>query len=253
MTMKRLAAAFTNAFLVLAPFLTGCSEENSNSQAPTPTAYRASRDFQDPLTEREISRFLTVVRSLPDGCLPEFEPLDQGTARKGTSASHLADIFRQEYRAMFDAARHGQRWRRQETLVAVFDHHGTTPEDFASLMIRLSCAVAASTLSSDVDLAVVTERADRQVASLIRRIDNLDSVAQSPSRFELRGQLLDSLQQYVAFSEFARLLSEVPKESLAVVSRYHAQIAAYLPRSGSIEGFERTIESSVVPTSFVTP
>jgi hypothetical protein len=230
--------------------LAGCSGEPPALSAPTPVAAHPAKSLADPLTEQEARRFLEILDSLPDGKVPAFEPLAQATALKSMSGAQLVRIYRQEYRAMFDAARHAQRWREDPELMAVLAEHQTTPEDFASLMIRMSCAITAGTLSADVDLPLVQQKAEQQVKDLIAQVDRLQSGSRTPATIDARLQSLDALQEIVAFAEFARLLLEVPHENFAVVQRHRSRLIKYLPQAGSIENFERTIESSVVPTSF---
>ena len=194
--------------------------------------------------------FLDVLETLPGQQAPEFEPLSQATADERSSAASLVEVYRQEFRAMFDASRHGARWRNDETLMATFTQNDVTPEDFAALMIRMSCAIAAGEISPEVDLREVAAGADAQVARLVEDINRLDAAPRTPQAVDERRQALESLQNFVAFSEFTTILREVPEASREVVARHRSQLAGHLPQTGTVEQFERTIESKVVPTSF---
>jgi len=209
-----------------------------------------ARTLREALTEDEVRTFLHVLQSFPDQTAPEFEPLSQVTASERMTADQLVDIYRQEYRAMFDAARHGERWRKSDELMSTFSQHDVMPEDFASLMIRISCAITANTISPDLDLTQTTSKADREIDQLVEKIDRMDQLSSSPANAELRLQALGSLQNLVAFSEFTRVLIEVPDDSRRVVAKYRDRLAGHLPKSGHIDHFERTIESQVVPTNY---
>lgn len=242
---------FVLLLILLCLLAVGCSRQQAaQSDAPTPSAHLPARQLSDPLTEQEVRLFLEVLETLPDQQAPEFEPLSQVTADERFSAARLTEVYRQEYREMFDASRHGARWRNDETLMATFAQHDVTPEDFAALMIRMSCAIAASAISPEVDLQQVSDNADAQVARLVEDINRLDAAPRTTQSVDYRRQALESLQNFVAFSEFTKILREVPAASREVVARHRSQLAGHLPQTGTVEQFERTIESKVVPTSF---
>lgn len=248
--MRPFSARPVLVVILLAGMLTGCNDADLAIEAPTPSVRMPTRSIRDPLTEAEVQTFLSVLHALPDGQAPDFEPLSQATAREEMSASQLADIFRQEYRAMFDASRHGERWRSDKALMQVFAANGTSPEDFAALMIRMSCAITASTLSPEVDLTVAAEKAEAQVSDLIADVDYAGRGSRTPTAIMQRRESLEALQDLVAFSEFARILIDVPAESFAVVARHRSRLAEHLPHADSAERFERTIDSHIVPTGY---
>lgn len=229
----------------------GCSrQESGTAQAPTPTARQPSKTLSDPLTDQEVRTFLAVLETLPGKAAPEFLPLSQVTASDRLTAAQLADLYRQEFRAMFDAARHGGRWRKSDQLMETFADNEVTPEDFAALMIRMSCAVAAGKINSQIDLRQVSANADAQVARLVQDIGRLDRALRTKEVIAARRQALDMLQNYVAYSEFTRILQQVPAASLEVVARHRPQLDGHLPQTGNLEQFEQTIEPQIVPTSF---
>lgn len=239
-----------SALALFCALTVGCAQQESPSDAPTPSVRRPATTLGDPLTDEEIRTFLNVLQSLPNQRAPEFEPLSQVTASERMTASQLVDVYRQEYRAMFDASRHGERWRKSAGLMSTFSQHHVKPEDYAALMIRISCAITANTISQDVDLSETSAKADAHIDQLVNQIKQLDQSARTPTSAELRLQALESLQNLVAFSEFTRVLVDVPDDSCRVVARYRDRLAGHLPKPGHIDRFERTIESQVVPTSF---
>jgi hypothetical protein len=252
MRMTMSAALRLLVFVLLMCLLpSGCSRQQSEtSEAPTPTVHQPSTSFSDPLTEQEIETFLTVLDSLPGKQAPDFEPLSQATASERYSPAQLVEVYRQEYRAMFDAARHGARWRKSDKLMATFARHHVTPEDFASLMIRTSCAVTAGAIGPQVDLRRVSVNADAQVARLVENITRLDAAPRTQDVVEQRREALDALQNFVAFSEFTRLLQDVPAASCEMVARHRARLDGHLPQTGGIEALQRAINSRIVPAGY---
>ena len=230
--------------------LGGCGRDEGAGDSPTPVVHRPSTSLDDPLRDEEVSTFLRVVEDLPGKEVPSFEPLSQVTASDRMSAEQLVDVYRQEYRAMFDASRHGERWRKDRQLMETFGRHRVSPEDFASLMIRMSCAVAANAINSRVNLSETSSRADEQLLQTISRIDRLDTAPPTAQRQQQRQPLLEALQELVALSEFGRILAGVPAESRDVIARHRTDLVRHLPETGSVELFERTEESEILPTSF---
>jgi hypothetical protein len=229
----------------------GCSREQSETtEAPTPSDHRPSTTFRDPLTEQELQTFLTVLETLPGKQAPEFEPLSQSAASNRYSAAQLVEVYRHEYRAMFDASRHGARWRKDDGLMATFTRHDVTPEDFAALMVRMSCAITAAAIDPQTDLHGLSANADDQVARLVETISRLDAAPRTQDVIEHRREALDALQNFVAFSEFTRLLQDVPSASRELVARHRSRLAGHLPQAGSIEALERAINSQIVPAGF---
>ena len=88
-----------------AAFFCGCGVESPQGDAPTPMLRAAKHGLSDPITQRDVETFLTIVGELPGERPPEFDPLSQATVTDHLSAHQLADVYRQEYRAMFDASR----------------------------------------------------------------------------------------------------------------------------------------------------
>lgn len=252
MRMTMTAALRLLVFVMLLCLLAlGCSRQQSETtQAPTPSAHQASSTLSDPLSEQEVRTFLAVLDTLPGNQAPEFEPLSQATVSDRLSAAQLVEFYRQEYRAMFDASRHGARWRKNDELMATFARHNVTPEDFASLMIRMSCAIAAGTISPQVDLNQIGANTDAQVAGLVKDITRMDAGPRTQDVVNGRRQAVELLQNYVAYSEFVRILQEVPPASRELVARHHSRLAGHLPQTGNLDNLEHASDPQVVPTSF---
>ncbi len=245
--------------LVLLPFavLCGCGGPEAVTEPETPVAHRAATSFNTPLNEEEIRTFLEIVGDLPEGRAPEFAPLARAVVDDRLPAETLVTAYRQEYRRMFDPVEQGSRWRRDPELMAALTSRGVEPEEFASLMARLGCAVAAATVSSRLNLSEASAKSDQQLQAIVSRIGQWDNAAASgaASPFDVsqrRQPLVDQLKDLVALSEFSRLLLSIPDESRAVISRYQQELAVHLPQTDSLRLFERTLETDavIVPVNF---
>ena len=120
-------------------------------------------------------------------------------------------------------------------------------------MIRLSCAVAASTVSSQLSLGEASQRAEQQVQEVVRRLSQYDNRSRLNNEREWREQFQQSLQELIALSEFSRVLANVPQRSVDIVRQNKSAIAQHLPKADAGRLFEQTIETNIVPTNFEQP
>lgn len=237
--------------------LSGCGDAAQDTTPSTPVARRPVTTSTLPLTDADIRTFQAIVRDLPDGRIPEFEPLPQSTIDDRLPAATLVNVCREEYRRMFDPVEQGRRWRDNRKLIAVLQSHGMEPEEFAALLMRLGCAVAAGTVDSRFNLTEASQKAEQQLRATIDQIDELDRRATDGSTahigiFQYRQPLVDQMKELVALLEFSRILLSVPEESLAAVARHKEELAVHLPQAGDIRLFERTVdaEAVIVPVEF---
>lgn len=240
--------------------LTGCGGSDDVRESATPVARRASASFEAPLSEQDVRTFLEIVRRLPAGKAPEFEPLASESIDDRLPAQALVSTYRREYRRLYDPVEQGSRWRRNSQLMAVLTAHGMESEAFAALMARLGCALAAGTINSRMNLSEAAEKADRLLDDLITRIDEWDEraaqgIVSSSNVAPRRQPLVDQLKDLVALSEFSRMLLNVPAESCAAVERHRQELAVHLQESKDVGFFERTLdaEAVIVPVRFEKP
>ncbi|MCA9076475.1 MAG: hypothetical protein KDA93_15725 [Planctomycetaceae bacterium] len=246
--------------LALSGLISGCSDSQSQSNEVTPVARSQPASLSTPLTDTEIETFLNVAASMPDGELPKFMPLSKSTIDDRLPPETLINAYRLEYRSMFDATGQAIRWRRDSDFIRLLSALQTDPEEFASLMTRIGCAVASSTVMSQLNLEDASAKATEQLTRLCSQITALDEFAATnqvnPIAVNQRRQpLVDQLKSLVALLEFSRILSAVPEESRTVIDRHREQILAHLPSRGDLEMFERTLDAPavIVPASHEAP
>ena len=244
----------------LSGMIVGCGDSQSQSIEVTPVALSQPASLSTPLTDAEIETFLNVAARMPDGELPEFVPLSKSTIDDRLPPETLINAYRLEYRSMFDATGQATRWRRDSDLTRLLSELSTDPEEFASLMTRIGCAVASSTVMSQFNLEDASAKAGEQLAHLSSQITALDELATTkrvnPIAVTQRRQpLVDQLKSLVALSEFSRILSTIPEESRTVIDRHREEILAHLPNRGDLKMFERTLNAPavIVPASHETP
>ena len=243
--------------LLVLTLLSGCGGSEAVTEPSTPVAHRAATSSDTPLSEEDVRMFLDIVRDLPEGKAPEFAPLARSAVDDRLSAETLVTVYRREYHRMFDPTEQGSRWRRDRELMKTLTLHGVEPEEFAILLTRMGCAVAAGTVSSRFNLTEASAKADQQLQTIISRIDEWDSraasgTASSTRVTQHRQLLVDQLKELVALSEFSRLLLSVPEESRTAIARHQQELAVYLPQTSDVGRFERTLdaEAVIVPTNF---
>ncbi len=258
--VRRPVWRFLSFALSLLVFVCGCGGSEAVTEPETPVAHRSATSFDTPLDEEEIRTFLEIVRALPEGRSPEFAPLPRSAVDDRLPSETLVTAYRQEYRRMFDPVEQGSRWRRDRELMAILTSRGIEPEEFASLMTRLGCAVAAGTVSSRLNLTAASAKSDRQLQAIISRIDKWDNAAASGAATPLdvsqrRQPLVDQLKDLVALSEFSRLLLSIPEESRVMIARHKQELAVHLPQADSLRLFERTLDTDavIVPVNFEQP
>jgi len=251
--------AFPVIFLSLMAASLGCGNSVEPTESLTPVARRETPSIDAPLTDAEVRMFLDIVSQLPGGKPPEFNPSVRSTIDDRLPAETLISEYRSEYRRMFDPLEQGSHWRRDGKLTKTLADHGTDPEEFAALLTRIGCAVAATTVSSRSNLQEASEKADEQLAAITTQLNALDNrtatARVSPIAVNQRRQpLVDQLKSIVALSEFSAILLHVPPESRAVIVEYKHELAVHLPQQGELDLFERTYDSPavIVPVSHET-
>jgi hypothetical protein len=239
--------------------MTGCNRQSSEAPALTPVARLDVPALSAPLTEAELATFLAVVADMPDQSVPEFTPLAQAELDERVPARRLEAAIRREYGRMFDPVEQGSRWRSQPSLMQVFAAHTVSPEQFAAIVTRMSCGIAANTIEESLDVVDLADRAEQELERLVAELEALDSGAPlrpgSGDRTSVRDDLVARLKEMVALTEFGRLLRGVPPESRDLLSQHHEELAALLPMAIRPDQFERTLESRpvVVPVGFEQP
>jgi len=243
--------AWTFCILGLSGFC-GCQQEVSVPETTEVESLRLSphlaiieRPLHEPLTDDEVSCFIELVRSFPGGKLPELSQVPSGSSGDSQSPEELAQAARQSIRDSLSVDTLIQGWSPTTSVRRTIQVEQVEPRAMVSLMLRLSCAVAADAIGSPRDVRAQRVIADEKVDSLIRRIYALQQAGRSVSE-----PLLDSLHENAALAEYLTILSEIPDESQQLVADHREALAVILPTNspGAIP-LEDRAESQITPVS----
>lgn len=256
----RYATAAWAAMTLLAAGCGNSSETPASATKPQRAPAIRVQSVSSALSDREVAAFLKLVPALPGGAAPEFGAATISESSEQLSGVELATRWKREFRSAYQAETQARLWREQRRLIDSLGDAGVEPQALASLLVRLSTAVARDALDPRIDLASERQKADRQVASLCERIDRLPTAGEVPDsrQTELTGTrraLTEELREAVAFREFVLLLEQVPEESLAVIREHRSQLKKHLPAGDAAQAFERRIENgeAVLPVSHEAP
>ncbi len=208
-------AAASTAILLSAmvlPWLAGCGEGGVSGK---PTASAAAVPAIDaPISANELALFLAVVESHPKRQVPEFAQLDAvPPVDDSLSGPDLATEYRQRLRRLFDPRVQGERLANDSVWSKILRERRLDPAEFASLVLRLSCAVTRHQLAARHDLARISKGAEARIEELVADIRKTDATPPAKWTNELtfgRTRSVVQLGQSAALAEFASLLESVP-------------------------------------------
>ncbi|QDT53136.1 hypothetical protein Pan44_11510 [Caulifigura coniformis] len=197
------------------------------------------------LTEHDVRVFLEIVSRLPGQKPPAFQPASELDLSFATGAQSLVDRWQAEFRSSSSPQTQARFWKRDTGVRSALSDCGVAPEEFASLLVRLSAAVVRESVDPNVDLAAFGEQADRTIASLCSEFDGLDRNPRlSPSVRNARADLLSAmLKEAVAYREFLRILESISAESVAAVARHRDVLRPLMPATESTLAFEKKLQS----------
>lgn len=217
---------------VLLTALAGCSQgddslaESDESSSPSPA---------DALTESDLKRFLSIVRSHEGAMIPEFTPLDEDESLDfNAPAEQLLASFRSQFRRLFDAERQGAIWKRDTDWSHALQGRKISPQRFAALVREVSLAVMRVRLEARVDLDQLVTQARREVSRTERIMNQIDGIPANERTREaasLRTRSVVQLGRAVALLEFAELIRQVPPENAKIIRRYSRELKPLLPAS----------------------
>lgn len=185
------------------------------------------------LTADDLDRFLAIVRSNGEALIPEFEPPeDSAELDYSRPAAELANECRRQLGRVFDAERQAGIWSRDERWSQAFTKEKILPQDFAALVLRVSCAVMRVRVDArvDIDRVIANARAEvSEITATMNAIDQIPATEQTPQDDFIRGQSALRLARLVALVEFAEMVRQVPSEDRALIRKYAAQLKPLLP------------------------
>jgi len=216
-------------YLLLILAVSGCGAKSESPQTvqQIPVVQRdpASANLSRPLTPAEIEQFLLIISQLPGGQAPEYLPVEFAGLTSGTTLPAQIEQYRQAIRRAISPARQAAQWQQQPLLRSHLEQTGCSMEEFADLMLRVSSAWSASVVTSQATSPDIQQGIQQQIEQLQLELQRPDAKG-----FEAE-QKLRILEELVAFSEFTRLLQQVPAESLLSISRARRELSQVMPES----------------------
>lgn len=213
----------------------------------SPSLAISEKHLDEPLTEDEVNCFIELVRRFPGGKVPELSQVPGGVPDTRTPVE-LAQAARKSIRESLSVETLMHGWSPTTSVRRLIQAEQIEPRAMVSLMVRLSCAVAADAIGSPRTISAQRSIADEKVDSLIDRIHRLRQAGRSVSE-----PLLDSLRENAAMAEYLAILSEIPVESQQLVADHREALQAILPANskGGIP-LENREESYISPVNFET-
>lgn len=248
------------SFAILAATLlvgSGCGGSDSDkplADTAAPSVIREA-DLAAPLKGEEVQAFLDLLPKLPDGAAPAFQPAGIRETPEGYTAIELAIHWQRDFRSACRPQTQARLWNEENRLTDALELAGVEPSALASLMVRLSSAVAREALDGKIDLTAKRAEADALVNALCLKIDEATSDQDVGQGGPARAELIADLREAVAFREFVNLLQQVPDESLAVVEEHRDALRKHLPTADAVSAFAKWSKrkSGILPAGFEVP
>jgi hypothetical protein len=248
--MDRLALRLAAGCSVAALTFSGCgSGESPVEKAPRRAVAIAAAETTQPLTEEDVDNFLALVEQLPKKAVPGFQTAAARRHPDGLNGRQLAAAYQREFEDAYRPAVQARRWQRNHDLTDALEEAQVDPEAMASLLVRLSSAVAREALDDRVDLKTLEKRTEAAIRRLCDQYDDLpkgDPGQLSSVDKTRRERIIAAIQEAVAFRQFTHLLANVPQESLDVVTARREELASYLPVGETVAAFEKRSESAAM-------
>lgn len=251
------AVMTTRAGLFGLLLLSGCSDAPPSppAAAPASAVLVTAKAVSEPLTPSEIAAFLQIVERLPGSRPPEPDDRTVAELSHDRSARENLAKWRGSIREGLEPARIAASWKHGSRTFAALQDAGVGPEDFASLLSRISMAWAASQLEEDVDITKEIARAEARIEILLRKLEAIErqtaSVSVAPAHWRTQTEAhWSALEQTVALCEFLRIVAAVPPSSREAIALHEASLSKILPPIPAAMVFERVDEQNILPTGF---
>jgi hypothetical protein len=177
------------------------------------------------LSANEICAFVNAVKALPEGRVPTFTPTEIAHLPDLPDLADAAGRYQLALRAALDPHVQALAWENDPTLRAAFQKIHVSPEVFAAVTLRISCAWSARTMARDASPAQIRRQLNQRIRACIAGLKR-SYLEMSPWD---RKQALGSLEEMIALGEFLWLWEQVPAKSLELVGRFHEELETVLP------------------------
>ncbi len=205
--------------------------------------------LHEPLERDEVLAFVELVQAFPNSQLPEFSPSVASESIDHLPPERAVEAWRASLRQTLTPESLIENWRPRSAQRRILTENQITPKALMSLMLRLSCALAAETIDRDSSLSSAHRKAEQNVTMLTRGIERA-----SRSQTSDMASLWSALEESTMLAEYLALLTEVPAESRSVVAGHRQSLAAILPVSATLTApMEQREESHITPVEYEEP
>ena len=252
------AHATRTSWIALAGMLlVGCSESPTPSE---PVAAEVELSFSEDweihekpldeaLTDDEVVSFIEFVRLLPDGKPPVLAPVPGSQGDKASTPEESVLAWRKTVREALTVDTLIQGWSPRPAVRRVLTEHQVEPRAFTSLMLRMSCALAAEAMGGSRAVAAQRVIADEKVESLVARMHEYERLHQTASE-----SLHEALGEAASLAEYMALLSSVPRESQQTVALHQEELKSILRLASTPSASPDSVEDHhITPVSCEQP
>lgn len=235
----------------------GCGESPAPSESvsteaelPHPVDLAITeKSLDEPLTDDEVLAFVDLVRSLPGGKPPVFAPVPGSEGATGLAPEESVEAWRKAVREALTVDTLIQGWAPRTKVRQTLYERQVTSRALISLMLRMSCALAADAMGGSRSVAAQRIIADEKVDSLVARMHQYQrSRAKPPESLER------ALEEAASLAEYLALLSSVPMESQRLVAEHRTELQAMLPVTTPATATPESREDQrLMPISFEEP
>ncbi len=249
------AHATRTSWIALAGMLlVGCSESPTPSE---PVAAEVELSFSEDweihekpldeaLTDDEVVSFIEFVRLLPGGKPPVLAPVPGSEGEKASTPEESVLAWRKTVREALTVDTLIQGWSPRPAVRRVLSERQVKPRAFTSLMLRMSCALAAEAMGGPRTVAAQRVIADEKVDSLLARIHQYERLHKTAPE-----SLHEALGEAASLAEYLALLSAVPPESQQLVAAHQAELKTILPVASNLPTSPESVEDNrITPISF---
>lgn len=247
----------TSRVALVCLLLVGCNESPTPSEpVAVEVELSLSEDWEiiekpldDPLTDDEVVSFIELVRRLPDGKPPVLSPVPGSQGDKASTPEESVLAWRKTVREALTVDTLIQGWSPRPAVRRVLTEHQVEPRAFTSLMLRMSCALAAEAMGGSRAVAAQRVIADEKVESLVARMHQYERMHQTAPE-----SLHEALGEAASLAEYMALLSSVPRESQQAVAAHEEELKSILPVASNPSASPESVEDHhITPVSFEQP
>lgn len=231
---------FRTALAAACLFAAGCAEEE--------IPYTEVKKIDEPLSEREITSFLSIVDSLPDKKLPALPTIVPPLPQWSTSSTRLVSKMVQEEQKSLKEYSSETRLIKPLGQSRAFKQglrrERMTPEQFAGLVLAIGIALMREEVPAERDLEQLIARGNRSLGQLEK-----DMRVYSSLKEDVAYQVLEQAT-WIPLLEQLQRLNQVPAENRALIKRRRTELNAIFPeefRRNPLAGYDKVLEDQGTP------